>query len=119
MVTMGISMRILVLFAALLMCAGSASASECFRLGSIAQHSSVLRVNVENSYNEDISNARVKAVIPELGIIFPAKTYDLKEDVDATLFMPYEEVPEGEYLVRMSISRGGKRKIAHRYVWFG
>lgn len=116
MVTRG---KLFVLFAIALMCAGFVSADKSFKVGAIAQHEDSLRFSIVNRYSDDITNARIKAVIPELGIIFPAKAVDLKEDVDTSIFLvPEDEFPEGEYLVRMSIKKGGKRKIVHRYVYF-
>ncbi len=116
MVTRG---KLFVLLAAVLVCAGIVSASESFKVSAIAQYDDALMFSVVNNYRDDISNARIKAVIPELGIIFPAKAVDLKEDVDISMFMISEdEFPEGEYLVRISIKKKKKRKIVHRYVYF-
>lgn len=99
-----------------LILAGSAAASG-FYISNINQADEFLNMNIENREN-DVSNARIKAVIPDLGIMFAARTADLREDDSQNILLPGENVPEGEHLVRISVRKGNERKIIYRYIEF-
>lgn len=76
-------------------------------------------VNIANNNDYEIENARVRAYIPELGIITSAAAVNLDDDekTTATMYL-LDEVPEGEYLVRISVTKGGIRKVVYRHVVF-
>ncbi|MBN2112354.1 hypothetical protein JW707_04630 [Candidatus Woesearchaeota archaeon] len=111
-------MKIIAFLAVFLICAGFASAESGFVVNDVQENYGILGMSLEHS-DDDISNARVKAVILDSGIYFPAKTADLREDEPYNLLMmPEDSVPEGEHIVRISITKGSMRKVVYRYVFF-
>lgn len=116
----GIMMRKFILWiAALLLCAAVVYGDSGINIGNAFQFEGAVRVGIENNNKHDIDNARVRIYIPELGIRSPSITVDLDDDDHSVARLyPVDDVPEGEYLVRISIRKDGRRKIAYRYVYF-
>lgn len=112
-------MRLMILMAVFLMCAAIAAADSGISVGIITPEDSMLKVGLTNNNDYDLDNARVRAFIPELSIITPAVTIDLDDDEKTTAKMHLlDDVPEGEYIVRISVKRGSHRKVVYRYVVF-
>ncbi len=112
--------RIVFLIAAFLLCIAVVKADSGISVGNTYQVDDAVRIGISNNNNYDLDNARVRLFIPELGIISRSVTVDLDDD-ERSLVRLYllDEVPEGEYLVRISVKKGSHRKIVHRYVVFG
>jgi len=104
---------------ALLLCATVVYGGSGISVGNVFNYEGAVRVGITNSNSRDIDNARVRMYIPELGIISPAITVNLDDDspTSANLYA-VEPVPEGEYLVKITVSKDGKRKTSYRYVYF-
>ena len=101
-----------------LLCISIAAAESGFIVNNVYGDTGVLGMSIDHK-DEDIANARVKAAILDYGIIFPARNVDVKEDNPQSLaFMTDEYIPEGEYLVRISTRKDGRRSVVYRYVWF-
>lgn len=111
--------KIILWVAAMLLCVAVVYGGSGISVGNAFQFNGAVRVGISNSNSYDIDNARVRMYIPELGIISPAVTVDLDDDeVSVTNLLAIDEVPEGEYLVKISIRKNGKRKTAYRYIYF-
>jgi hypothetical protein len=111
-------MKKIIFLMVFLVCMNIACADSDFRISNPYGDYGLLGMNLE-SRQDDVSNARVRAVILDQGIYFPAQTVDISEDNPYRLMMMSEEpVPEGEYLVRISIRKGSERKVVYRYVLF-
>lgn len=111
-------MRKIIFSLVFLLCANMVCADSGFRVSDTYGYYGALSINLENREN-DASNTRVRVVILDQGIYFPAQTVDIREDNPYRLMIMSEEpVPEGEYLVRISIRKGNKRKVVYRYVNF-
>jgi len=101
------------------LCVTVVSAGSGISIGEANHMDERIKVSLSNNNNFDLDNARVRAYIPELGIFTQLSSIDLDDD-DRTSAMLHmlDEVPEGEYLVRISVRHGSRRKISHRYVYF-
>ncbi len=109
--------QILILGILVLSMAGTAAAGQGMSIESAKYENGIFSFSA-SSADEDISNAKVRMCIPELGIVMPAKTVDLKEDKSSNALFAMDEMPEGEYLVRMTVSKNGKSRVVHRFVMF-
>ena len=112
--------RTAVFVLAFLLCASVVIADSGISIGKAEHMDERIRVDITNSNDFDIDNARVRAYIPELGIMTQSSAVDLDDDntISAALNL-LEEVPEGEYLVRISVKKAGIRRVVYRYVYFG
>jgi len=108
------------LIAVFLLCIAIVKADSGIGVGTAQQvDNDAVIVGVKNNNDYDIENARVRAFIPDLGIITTSAKVDLDDDEKTTARMYLlEEVPAGEYLVMISVKTGSHRKVAYRYVVF-
>ena len=112
-------MKIVTWIIMLVMCAAIVTADSGISIGGARQLDERVRVDITNSNDFDLDNARVRVFIPELGIFSQSSAIDLDDDdrTAATMHM-LDEVPEGEYLVRISVRQGSRRRVVYRYVIF-
>jgi hypothetical protein len=107
------------LFLAVFACIAVVSAETRISVGIAEQVEGTIRVGITNREDYDIDGARVRAFIPELGMITSTSTMDLDDDDTTSAVMHLlDDVPEGEYLVMISIKKNGRSKRAFRYVYF-
>ena len=103
----------------LLLCASVVYGGSGISVGNVFNYEGAVRVGITNNNNKDLDNARVRMYIPELGIRSPARTVNLDDDVSTSVNLySVEPVPEGEYLVKITVRKDGRRKTSYRYVYF-
>lgn len=103
----------------LFLCASVVYGGSGISVGNVFNYEGAVRVGITNNNNKDIDNARVRMYIPELGIRSPTITVNLDDDASTSANLyAIEEVPKGEYLVKITIRKGSKRKVSYRYVYF-
>jgi hypothetical protein len=75
--------------------------------------------NVGDDRSDDLS---VKIYIPELDVYETSQNFDLSRDDSYSGFMSLdlpEDVSNGEYLVRFTVSNDDQKKVTHRYIIVG
>ena len=109
----------IIAFALVLLALVPAAAASRISIGAVVQEDIFTRVSITNNNDYDIDNARVRLFIPELDIISPSMQVDLDDNERTIKNMIFlDDVPEGEYLVRVRVKKGKDRKVAYRYVIF-
>ena len=78
-----------------------------------------VRVEIDTQGDEDI---RIRASIPELGIYRSAGPINVKlkngrsNDFSKNLWLPTEDLPPGEYWVRVYIKTNNRKIVKHRLI---
>ena len=104
---------------AFLMCTAVVMADSGISVGNAEHMDGMIRVDITNRNSFDLDNARVRAYLPELGIMTQSAAVDLDDDDTTSVTLTLlGEVPEGEYLVRISVKKAGRRRVVYRYVIF-
>lgn len=77
-----------------------------------------MHVNIVNDLNSDLEDVHLSMLIYDLGIIIGANTFDVEDNdnVGKFLFWETDEVPAGDYLVRIVASNDDFRHVKHRYI---
>jgi len=111
--------KLMLLIVMLLICTSAVSAASRISIGRAGSVDNNVNVEITNNNDYDIDNARVRLFIPELDIISPSMQVDLDDNERTIKNMIFlDDVPEGEYLVRVRVKKGKDRKVAYRYVIF-
>jgi len=77
-----------------------------------------MHVNIVNDLDEDLDDVHLNMLIYELGIVVSANTFDVEDmdNVGRFLFQETDDIPAGEYLVRITASNDDFRNVRHRYI---
>ena len=111
--------KLMLLIVMLLICTSAVSAASRISIGRAGSVDNNVNVEITNNNDYDLDNSRVRAFIPELGVISNSASVDLDDDEKTTARMQLlEDVPPGEYIVRISVRKGDERKVVYRYVLF-
>lgn len=79
----------------------------------------VAGVDLDNLGNFDLEDMKLTVAIPELGVKRSLGPFDVESDSGTTrkvLLELFEDVPSGEYDVRLTLSNENFRKVKHRTV---
>ena len=111
--------QIILWIAALLLCASAVYGSSGISIGNAIYYDGMVRVGITNTNSYDLGNARIRMFVTELDAISPARTVGLdKGNTAMANLYAVEEIPKGEYLVRISVKKDGKSRTAYRHVYF-
>ncbi|MFO8016585.1 MAG: hypothetical protein R6U32_05760 [Candidatus Woesearchaeota archaeon] len=84
-----------------------------------AEYGNVLELhyNARNDLSEDIENAKVTLWIPDLGFYTRTSTFDIQdgEKHGQFLLLPRDELEEGGYLARLTLTSDHERDV--RWIW--
>jgi len=77
-----------------------------------------MHVRVTNNFDNDMDDVRIKAYIPELGVMFRTNQFDIddKSSEARFLFWNTDNYAKGEYLVRVITSNEDFANVKYRYV---
>lgn len=77
-----------------------------------------MHVNVVNDLNNDLDDVHLSMLIYDLGIVVNTNTFDVddRDNVGKFLFWEAENIPPGDYLVRITVSNDDFRNVKHRYI---
>jgi hypothetical protein len=78
-----------------------------------------IHTSMINSYEEDMDDVRVVAYLPELGEVIRSPRFDIQDNDNYGKFMWWdvsENIPPGEYLVRIAASNDGNRARKFRHI---
>ena len=77
-----------------------------------------MHARVINNFDNDLKDVRIRAYIPELGVMFSTSSFDVddKSSESKFLFWNTRNYVKGEYLVRITTSNEDFRNVKYRYV---
>ena len=78
----------------------------------------LLFIGLRNNLNNDMEDVRVRVFFPSLGIFLSSGQLDIekKESAKKLVYIDTNEVPKGEYLVRIIVSNDDFTDARYRYI---
>ena len=79
----------------------------------------LVHINYRNNLDSDMENMKIKIFIPQLELFWQTTSFDIEDDNNHGRFIPIEipnDVPAGDYLVRMTLSNDDARRVKHHWV---
>ena len=75
-------------------------------------------VNVVNDLTHDIDDVKTRVLIYDIGEVITTNTFDVEDMSSYGKFILWntDDFPEGDYLVRITISNDDFREVKHRYI---
>lgn len=77
-----------------------------------------MHINVVNDLNSDLEDVHLSMLIYDLGIVVNANTFDVEDNGNTGKFIFWEtdDVPAGDYLVRITASNDDFSNVKHRHI---
>jgi len=77
-----------------------------------------VHARVINELKSDMDNIRIRAVIPELGVMFTTGNFDVEDKSSESRFLHWDTkgYPKGDYLIKIVTSNEDFANVKYRYL---